>query len=575
MIVQPQRSARAREKKPQSRPAASLAALQWLTPALRQYQRDGIAAALDYLTAGGMAGLLVWPTGAGKSVALAEIAGHFVTTGRRVLVATHVTELVAQDAAACARALGSDLVGINCASLGRRDADRSVTVASVHSVYRRPDWLGPVDLVIVDEAHLLTYGDEGMYAQLLSNLRAHGPVPMLGLTATAYRMKSGRLIDPHDGRPPIFERVVHEASLRDLIAQGFLVRPIAKGTSTVLDTSGVDRSGGEFALAALERAVNVDVLNRAIVSEIIGRGTDRRSWLVFATGVNHAEALAAVLTENGITARAVHSNLTAAQRRAAIVGFRAGTIRALISMNVLSVGFDAPAVDLIAVCRPTLSPGLHVQMLGRGTRLSPETGKTDCLVLDFAGNVLRHGPLDLIDGAGLATEPGNGEAPVKRCPACQSLLPAGTRTCPDCAHEFEFAPRELKLAAEPIAAPVLSDDTEHVDPGCVWMAVSGMTVSQHEKPDRPPTLRLTFDVPGWPSGVSEFLAFDSPHQRARDYAACRWADLAGTEPPASTTEAMRRAGELNVPSHIRARPQQSAPRWLEIVAVRLPIAVAA
>lgn len=540
---------------------------------LRPYQRDGIRAALTYLDQGGQSGLLVWPTGAGKSVAVAEIAQRYVESGRRVLIATHIAELVSQDAAACERALGADAVGINAASLGRRDSDRPVTVASVQSVFRRPDWLGAVDLVMIDEAHLLSHEQDGMYQTLLANLRAHGPVPMLGLTATPYRMRTGRLDQSHDGKPPLFDTIVHEVSLRDLIRNGYLVRPVAKGTATVLDTSGVDRANGDFALAALERAVNVDALNRAIVAEIIARGTDRRSWLVFACGVSHAEALAAVLAEHGITAAAVHSGLTPAKRKAAVDGYRAGSIRALVSMNVLSVGFDAPATDLIAVCRPTLSPGLHVQQLGRGTRLSPATGKRDCLVLDFAGNCLRHGPLDLIDGNDLATTPGDGDAPVKTCPGCQTIVAAGTRTCPDCSHEIEFAPRELKLTAEPIEAPVLSDDADAAEG--VWMPVRGMTAAIHEKAVRPPTLRLTFDVPGCSRGVSAFLAFDSEHRRAREHAAARWNDLAGTAPPTSTAEAMRRSGELVTPTHIRACPQLKAPRWLEVIAVRLPVAAVA
>ena len=170
---------------------------------LRPYQAEAGAAAEAYLAAGGRAGLLVAPTGSGKSVVLAELAQRTIEHGGRALVLTHVAELVAQDAAACARIAGGENVGIFSASIGRREAQRPITVASIQSVWRQVAQLGRQNLVLIDEAHLISpEAGNGMYRRLLADLHAlGGPVPLIGLTATPWRLTSGRLDRPWRGNP--------------------------------------------------------------------------------------------------------------------------------------------------------------------------------------------------------------------------------------------------------------------------------------------------------------------------------------------------------------------------------------
>ena len=134
-----------------------------------------------------------------------------------------------------------------------------------------------------------------------------------------------------------------------------------------------------------------------------------------------------------------------------LTGIKRGEIRALASMGVLTTGFNAPGVDLIALLRPTKSAGLYVQMVGRGTRLAP--GKENCLVLDFAGNVRRHGPIDLVRPK-RPGEAGGGEAPTKVCPDCDSIFALSAAECPDCG--YVFPAREVKIAPTAATLPVLS-----------------------------------------------------------------------------------------------------------------------
>lgn len=531
-------------------------------PVLRPYQAEGIDAATAYVAEGGMAALLVWPTGAGKSVALGEISRRTIEAGRRVLIATHVGELVEQDAAACARAVGEDAVGVYSAGLDRREADKPVTVASVQSIYRSPARLGRQHLVIVDEAHLVSHNDAGMYRQLLTALRQWGPTPLLGLTATPYRLSSGRLIEAWRDAPALFDKIVHEVSIRSLIADGYLARPIAKATRAKLDTEGVATRHGEYVASELQAAVNVEAINKAIAGEIVERGRDRRSWLVFASGIEHAHALAAELWAHDIAAAAIDGTTPKAERKAAVEAFKAGELRALVGCNIFTTGFDAPAVDLLAICRPTMSPGLHVQMLGRGTRLA--AGKADCLVLDFAGNTFRHGPLDLIDGSQVAkVGKGKGEAPVKPCPECETLVPAAVRTCPECDHAFPVAARELKLVTSPLAGRVLSDDP------AAWLPVSAVRYARHHKDGRPDTLRIEYEIAGRPWPVREWLAFDGS-DAARRIARERWRKRSASHRlPWSVNDALNMTADLRRPVAILTRPDPSNPRYEQIVEIQL------
>jgi DNA repair protein RadD len=158
----------------------------------------------------------------------------------------------------------------------------------------------------------------------------------------------------------------------------------------VLDVSGVEKRGGEFVQRSLQEAVDTDDKNRRIVDELVRCGESRRSWLVFCSGVDHAFHIRDLIAAHGIRAATVVGDTPAEERAELFAQFKAGELRALTGMNVFTTGFNAPNVDLVAMLRPTMSPGLVVQMCGRGTRLC--AGKESCTVLDFAGNIRRHGP---------------------------------------------------------------------------------------------------------------------------------------------------------------------------------------
>jgi DNA repair protein RadD len=197
---------------------------------------------------------------------------------------------------------------------------------------------------------------------------------------------------------------------------------------------------GEFVAGEVEEMMDEDRLVEAACGETVGHTGDRQAVLVFASGIKHGEHIVCVLKEqHGITCGFVTGETPAGERDTLLGEFRAGRLKYLCNVNVLTTGFDAPNVDCVALIRPTLSPGLYYQMVGRGFRLHPS--KHDCLVLDFGGNVLRHGPVDRVR----VKEPSGhrqGQAPAKECPECFSVVAAGYARCPDCG--YAFPPPERK-----------------------------------------------------------------------------------------------------------------------------------
>ena len=519
---------------------------------LRPYQQAAIASIYAYFQNNKGNPLVVLPTAAGKSlVAAAFIEGVLKAwPDQRILIVTHVRELIAQNHAEMIGLWPEAPAGIYSAGLGKREAQARILFAGIQSIHRRAHEIGHTDLVLIDEAHLIPGNSSTMYRRFLDALSAINPaLKVIGLTATPFRTDSGML---HEGKSALFTDIAFEAPVRELIDQGYLSPLVSKQPATQLDVSKVGTRAGDFIARDLAAAVDQDAITRAAVTEIIDYGKDRKSWLAFCSGVDHARHVAEEFQRRGITCRTIFGDTPKDERDAIIAAFKRGNIRALASMGVLTTGFNAPGVDLIALLRPTKSAGLYVQMVGRGTRLAP--GKENCLVLDFAGNVRRHGPIDLVRPK-RPGEGGGGEAPTKVCPMCESIVALSATECPDCG--YEFPAREVKIAPTAAALPVLSPKSPQ------WLPVHGVSYSRHDKLGGQPSLKVTYS-----SGLtsySEWVCIE--HQGyARQKAADWWRKRApGLPVPLSVDEAILQAGELVRPSAISVRPSG---RYFEITGYR-------
>lgn len=528
---------------------------------LRPYQRSSIDETYAYWQGGGGNGLIVLPTGAGKSLVIAKICQELLARwpALRIGIVTHVKELVGQNLQELIKVWPGAPAGIYSAGLGRRDTRAQILFMGIQSVHNKVARLGRFDLMLVDEAHLIPRSSDTMYGRFLDRCREIVPdMRLLGLTATPYRLDSGRL---DRGPDAMFDGVIYEANVRDLIDDGYLSPLISKATLSEIDVSGVHVRGGEFVAGELERAAKVPTVVEAAVQELVTLGVDRRGWLAFCSGVEHALQVRDAIRLHGISCETVTGDTPAAERDSIIRRYKEKNIRCLTSVAVLTTGFNAPHVDLIAMMRPTLSTGLYVQMVGRGFRLAP--GKDNCLVLDFAGNVRRHGPVDAPVPQRSGDKRGDiqiepkvkpDSVQAKVCPGCKALLPLSALKCEDCNHEWPPPPARHEAKAEVV--PILSTEKQETP----WLEVTSVEASKHHKLGMPPSLKLEYTC-GY-SRQAEWLCFE--HQGGiRERAGIIWRQLGGDLPqPETIDEALERLGELRriTAVKIRTAPGERYPR---------------
>lgn len=457
----------------------------------RYYQSEANAAVWDFLNSQPGNPLIVLPTGAGKSLVIAMLCQQALAFGGRVVVLQHRKELIQQNAEKIQILMPGIKVGIFSAGLKSREVSEDVVCAGIQSVFRKALLLGRRELILIDEAHLVSSDDETMYGQFLSDVKVGNPRQrVVGLTATPFRTGDGPLCR----KDKLFQRIAYEAFTGDLIQEGFLCPVTNRPADAMVDTSGIKTRGGEFIESDAQVVFgNMDNVFRA-VSEITAKCQDRRSVLLFCSGVRHAERVAELLRETtGETVAVVTGETFPMERAATLSDFRRGSLRWLVNCDVLTTGFDAPCVDAIAVLRATMSPGLFAQIVGRGLRR--HESKADCLVLDFGENIKRHGSLDDRDyGRTSSGGPARGENEKAeangrgwQCPNCEQDVPARSQQCPECGFIF---PVKHESAADHESA------LTGADPPQAW-EVCHVHWAYHTKrdaaPGTPATLRIDYD----------------------------------------------------------------------------------
>jgi len=382
---------------------------------LRPYQQEAVDATISYFRRSSQPAVIVLPTGAGKSLVIAELAR--VARGR-VLVLAHVKELVAQNHAKY-QAYGLD-ADIFAAGLQRKESRAKVVFGSVQSVARNLELFdADFSLLIVDECHRISDAEDSQYQQIINQLRQHNPqLRLLGLTATPYRLGKGWIYQFHyhgmvrgDERA-LFRDCIYELPLRYMIKHGFLVPPERLDMPVVqYDFSRLQaQENGLFSEADLNRELKQQQrITPHIIQQIVEFAEQREGVMIFAATVEHAREVLGLLPGSKAL---ISAGTPAAERDALIAAFKARELRYMVNVAVLTTGFDAPHVDLIAILRPTESVSLYQQIVGRGLRLSP--GKTDCLILDYAGN-----PHDLFTPEVGAPKGKSDNQPVQVfCPGC-------------------------------------------------------------------------------------------------------------------------------------------------------------
>jgi len=537
-----------------------------LTP--RYYQQDAVDGCWDYLGSGrGRRPLLVEPTGSGKAFIISMLvqqANEF-DPSVRVLIITDSRELVKQNYAEFIGLWPDAPAGVYSAGLNRRDMHARIIFGGIQSIYRRAYEIQRCDILIIDECHMIPFASDAMYQRLIGDLLTINPnLVIIGMTATPYR---GNGIPLYGEDNCLFDGIAHETTVTDLIDEGYLCAPRTwrRGAGQgMIDSKGISTRAGEFITQQVEdRALDPETI-RAQVDQICEAGSDLTAWKIFGVSTAHCEALHEAFQARGLIGDVLFGHTDTERgkgtRDAIIRKFDIGELRYLISNMTLTKGFNVKRIDLVVLCYLTKSIVKYVQTIGRGTRPIYAHGmpqgtaeerlaaikagpKPYCRVLDFGNNITRCGPFDdpFLKGK---TGKGGGDAPFKTCPECECDCATSTRLCPECG--YEYPPPEPKISIVPDAKPIMSEG--RIEPE--WLEVRDANYRRHEKPGSPPSMRAEYRI-----GLiyqREWICFEHTGY-ARTKAESWWLRRAPVPVPRTVDEAIARAGEIAVPSHVRVK----------------------
>jgi DNA repair protein RadD len=464
--------------------------------------------------------LIVAPVAAGKSLLIAEFIRqvHKLYPRTKVVVLTHVKELLEQNKDELIEQYPDADWGYYCAGLNQKRLHNDITFASIQSVCKKASAFPRVpQIILIDECHLISHKGDTQYRKFLDDIYVLNPnCKVIGFTGTPFRSDTGMLCEG-DGR--LFDEVAYEIGMDYMINEGYWKKPVCPDMAYKMDVSDVKMRGGDYIVKDLELAINTAEINDACVKELIEKGRDRKKWLVFTAAIQHCEDVCMAIHNAGISVAHITSKTPREERIENIERFRRGEIQCLVNVAVLTTGFNVPDIDLLAFMRPTRSPVLYVQTVGRGVRpiyadgydLTTTQGRLDaianshcpdCMVLDFGGVVDALGAIDQVTIQKTYTEQDiereAGEGIMKICPSCGAECAAGQRYCYECSHCF------IQLSNQSDNKAIVS-----MDEPARWVSVLGGFTSKHvnkRKPDNPPTMKVTYAT--MEGSFSEWICFE-------------------------------------------------------------------
>lgn len=509
---------------------------------LRYYQRESIDSIYDYYGKKSGHCLISMATATGKALTISAFCREAIEQwpDTNIVVVTSVKELVAQNYAEMIEHWPEAPASIYSAGLGIKSLSGKIIFAGIQSIYKKAyDIPRRVDLLIVDECQDISETDGTMFRKFIDDLTiCNQHLKVIGFSATIFRLSQGMLTD---GKNALFDDVIYDYGMLQGITDGYLSPLISKAMTQHFDLSDVGTRNGDYIPGQLEKAVDKDEITMAVVDELIKYGTDRRCWLVFCTGVNHAIHVRDEIRLRGHTCETITAKTPKEERDRIFRQYKAGEIRCLTNVNVLSKGTNVPQIDLISFLRPSKSAGFFVQAAGRGTRLYPS--KENCLLLDHARLLEEHGPVDIIRPKRKG-EKGEGVAPVKTCPECKTIVFAGTLECPECAFIFPKEAPKIDSTASVNAALSTQLRTE-------THPVTSVRYYRHQKEGKPDSLRVEY-MSGLMQSYREWWTLEASGQY-RELACYKWRNASGNRAPNTIKEALERISELKKPVSIEVR----------------------
>lgn len=493
----------------------------------------------------------------------------------RITIMSHVAEILEQDAEALSGIWPQAPYGVYSASLGAKQAAMPITIAGIQSAVKNIEAFGKQHILIVDEAHLIPPNDEASYQKFITGLKKKNPnLIVIGFTATPFRQGQGMLTN---GK--IFTKIAVDFSGMEkfnwFIDQGYLMQIIPKRTNFEFDRSKLRKVAGEFNLKDVQAEVSKEGKTLAALQEAVQVAHDREHILVFCAGIDHIEQTVSILEAMGETVTFVHSKVPG-QRKEAVRRFKESEVRWLVNDGVLTTGFDYAGVDCIVILRPLQSVVLYIQICGRGTRpfyipgfdLDTVEGrlasiaaspKHNCLLLDFGGAVQKLGPIN-DPKIPKPKGKGDGEAPVKICPKCDTYNHAAARKCvgitdagEPCDMVFEFTSKIEHSASTAVVVAGRDPPEMH------WFPVSHVEYNPFTKPFSLPMMKVSYHC-----GLRcffETICIEHPTYAgkvARDWWRARLPE--GYDPPKTTHEGHGMVNLLKEPTHVYVQVNLKYPK---------------
>lgn len=515
----------------------------------RAYQQEIEDAVFEYLFEESGNPVVASPGGTGKSYVMAKLTQKFVMDwpGTRLILLAQDAKLLDQNCNELLHLWPTAPCGIYSAGLKARDTHQPIIFAGIQSVAKRAKDFGVRNIVIVDECDQISHKEETLYQKFIYDLKQINPkLRVIGFTATPYRLGMGCLTNLD-----LWDKVVIDLTKTErfnwFVDHGFLAPLVTKKTSKEIDVTNIAMKGGDFDERSMQEVADTDELNQAVVDECIEYGRSRKHWLVFSSGVKHGHKLAKLFNSKGVPTVMLSGEDTMKHREEQEELFRSGKVRCLVNCGLYGRGWNFPALDMIAWVRATQSTALWVQGTVRGTRTAPE--KENCMILDFAGNIRRLGPINdpVIPAPRRKGDAVKGEAPVKECPECHSYLHTRIMVCPDCGYVFPPPSSIKKTASE---ADILRKSSDS-GPVIEDFNVLGIRYKDGISKVGNPYLKVTYSV--GTANFSEYVFFESDNAYMKKRTTSWWTYRGGLLPiPADTNEALNRAAnELNIPTVIR------------------------
>ena len=310
---------------------------------LRPYQAAAQKSLFKYLFENTGNPLVVAPVGAGKSLMIAEDIKklHEMYPRTRIVMLTHVKELLEQNAEELAEQYPFCDFGFYCAGLKQKRLHNDVTFASIQSVNKKiADFNRAPEIIIIDECHLISHKSNTQYRKFIEDVQSLNPnCRVIGYTGTPFRSDTGRL---DAGKNKLFDDVAYEIGMDFMIDEGYWAKPFCPKIDTEMDVTGVKVQGGDYVAKDLQETVNTTEMNDACVTEMMQLGKGRNRWLIFTAGVQHAEDVTAELNRRGVEARCVHSDKDSMENDQTLKDHKAGKFKALVNVAKLTTGYNDP-----------------------------------------------------------------------------------------------------------------------------------------------------------------------------------------------------------------------------------------